>query len=83
MALRTLFILGAGFDSHAYRCQDLLANVRVFEVDRPATQAFKKQRVLDALGEPPANLTYVPIDIQHEDSAPSACASSSARWLTN
>ena len=62
-------ILGAGFDSHAYRCQELLANVRVFEVDRPATQAFKKQRVLDALGGPPPNLTYVPIDIQHEDLA--------------
>jgi methyltransferase (TIGR00027 family) len=64
-----LVILGAGFDSHAYRCQELLANVRVFEVDRPATQAFKKQRVQDVLGEPPANLTYVPIDIQHEDLA--------------
>jgi methyltransferase (TIGR00027 family) len=62
-------ILGAGFDSHAYRCQDLLANVRIFEVDRPATQAFKKQRVQDAIGGPPANLTYVPIDIQHEDLA--------------
>ena len=62
-------ILGAGFDSHGYRCQELLATVRVFEVDRPATQAFKKQRVLDALGGPPPNLTYVPIDIQHEDLA--------------
>jgi methyltransferase (TIGR00027 family) len=62
-------ILGAGFDSHAYRCQELLANVRVFEVDRPATQALKKQRVQEAVGGPPANLTYVPIDIQHEDLA--------------
>ena len=62
-------ILGAGFDSHAYRCQALLANVRVFEVDRPATQAYKKQRVHDAIGAPPTNLTYVPIDIQHEDLA--------------
>jgi methyltransferase (TIGR00027 family) len=62
-------ILGAGFDSHAYRCQELLANVRVFEVDRPATQALKKQRVHEALGAPPSNLTYVPIDIQHEDLA--------------
>ena len=62
-------ILGAGFDSHAYRCQELLANVRVFEVDRPATQAYKKQRVQVAIGAPPANLTYVPIDFQHEDLA--------------
>jgi len=62
-------ILGAGFDSHAYRCQQLLANVRVFEVDRHATQMLKKQRVQDALGMPPANLTYVPIDFQHDDLA--------------
>ena len=60
-------ILGAGFDSHAYRCQQLLANVRVFEVDRPATQTLKKQRVNDALGGPPPNLTYVAIDVQNED----------------
>jgi len=62
-------ILGAGFDSHAYRCQELLTNVRVFEVDRPATQELKQERVREALGGPPANLTYVPIDIQHEDLA--------------
>jgi methyltransferase (TIGR00027 family) len=60
-------ILGAGFDSHAYRLQELLAHVRVFEVDRPATQAVKKQRVSDVLGGPPANLTYVAVDFQHED----------------
>jgi methyltransferase (TIGR00027 family) len=62
-----LVILGAGFDSHAYRCRDLLAQVRVFEVDRPATQALKKQRVNEVLGGPPVNLTYVAIDFQHED----------------
>ena len=60
-------ILGAGFDSHAYRFQELLAHVRVFEVDRAATQALKKQRVADALGGPPSNLTYVPIDFQNDD----------------
>jgi methyltransferase (TIGR00027 family) len=60
-------ILGAGFDSHAYRFQELLANTRVFEVDRPATQAFKRQRVVEALGGPPANLTYAAIDFERED----------------
>jgi methyltransferase (TIGR00027 family) len=64
-----VIILGAGFDSHAYRCQELLADVRVFEVDRPATQALKRQRVLHILGAPPRNLVYVPIDFQHEDLA--------------
>ena len=60
-------ILGAGFDSHGYRCQELLAAARVFEVDRPATQALKKKRVNDVLGGPPPNLTYVALDFQHED----------------
>ena len=60
-------ILGAGFDSHAYRCQELRANVTVFEVDRPVTQEVKKQRVRDVLGTPPSNLTYVPVDFQHDD----------------
>jgi methyltransferase (TIGR00027 family) len=62
-----LVILGAGFDSHAYRCRQLLEHVRVFEVDRAATQALKRERVRDALGELPPNLTYVAIDFQHDD----------------
>jgi methyltransferase (TIGR00027 family) len=62
-----VIILGAGFDSHAYRCQELLAHTRVFEVDRPATQELKKQRVHEVVGTAPANLTYVSIDFQHED----------------
>lgn len=64
---RQLVILGAGFDTHAYRCRELLQDVRVFEVDRAATQALKRERVLAALGEMPLNLTYVPIDFQHEE----------------
>lgn len=64
-----LVILGAGFDTHAYRFRPLLEHVRVFEVDRAATQALKRQRVLDALVEVPANLTYVAIDFQHDDLA--------------
>jgi methyltransferase (TIGR00027 family) len=60
-------ILGAGFDSHAYRCQELLTSVRVFEVDRPSTQASKRQRVNAVLGGPPVNLTYVALDFQHDD----------------
>lgn len=60
-------IPGAGLDSHAYRCRELLAGVRVFEVDRPETLAFKKRRVDEAFGGPPANLTYVPLDLENEE----------------
>jgi methyltransferase (TIGR00027 family) len=37
-------ILGAGLDSFAWRRPDLLARVRVFEVDHPATQSWKRER---------------------------------------
>jgi methyltransferase (TIGR00027 family) len=62
-----VLIPGAGLDSHAYRCGELLAGVRVFEVDRPETLAFKKRRVAEALGGPPANLTYVPLELEREE----------------
>ena len=38
-------ILGAGLDSFAWRRPDLLRSLRVFEVDHPATQAWKLERV--------------------------------------
>lgn len=62
-----LVILGAGFDSRAYRIEGLQKQVRVFEVDHPATQAMKKQKVAQILGGLPAHVTYVPIDFDKED----------------
>jgi methyltransferase (TIGR00027 family) len=62
-----VLIPGAGLDSHAYRCQELLSGVRIFEVDRPETLKYKKRRVDEALGGPPANLTYVPLDLDNEE----------------
>ncbi len=66
-------IVGAGFDSHAWRCRELLAPVRIFEMDRPPTSAFKQRRVDAALGGPPANLTYVAVDLER-DALPDALA---------
>ncbi len=55
-------ILGAGFDTFAFRRPDLLDRVQVFEIDHPATQALKQQR-LAMLNTPyPAQLHFVPID---------------------
>ncbi len=59
-------ILGAGFDSRAYRFRQRLAGVRVFEVDFGPTQEYKKRRVAAVLGPPPPNLTYVAIDFTRE-----------------
>jgi methyltransferase (TIGR00027 family) len=66
-------IVGAGYDSRAWRYRELLAPVRVFELDRPLTSAFKRSRVAAALGGPPANLTYVAVDLEH-DALPDALA---------
>ena len=54
-------ILGAGFDSRAYRVPGV-AWARVFEVDHPMTQAEKKRVIARRLGALPGHVTFVPID---------------------
>jgi methyltransferase (TIGR00027 family) len=55
-------VLGAGFDSRAYRFHASLPQVRFFEVDLPATIEAKKARVAEALGQLPDYVRYAPID---------------------
>jgi len=62
-------ILGAGMDSFAWRRPDLLAGLQVFEVDHPATQAHKRQRLRDVGLEPPARLNFLPVDFSQENLA--------------
>lgn len=64
---KQVLILGAGFDSHAYRFDDLLSGVMVYEVDRPVTLAFKRLRVRQVLGGAPENLRYVAVDFDREN----------------
>jgi methyltransferase (TIGR00027 family) len=59
-------ILGAGLDSFAYRRPDLAAIVRVFEVDHPSTQEWKRARLQELNVAPPGNLTFVPIDFERQ-----------------
>ncbi len=54
-------ILGAGFDSRAYRVPGI-GRTRVFEVDHPNTQAEKKRTIARRLGRLPAHVEFVPID---------------------
>lgn len=58
-------VLGAGLDTLAYRSpwQD---RVRIFEVDHPPTQAWKRQRLEDAAIPIPSSLTFAPIDFEHQ-----------------
>jgi methyltransferase (TIGR00027 family) len=59
-------LLGAGYDSRAYR-MDELAAVRVLEVDHPALSAIKREKVRSIVGEPPPHVTYVEIDFTREE----------------
>src|SRR5262249_30545854 len=59
-------ILGAGYDSRAYRMRELLKRTRVFEVDYGPTQEYKKRRVQEIFGCLPPNVTYVSIDFTRE-----------------
>ena len=61
MRLPEVVILGAGFDTRASRLP-ALGRTRVFEVDHPATQAAKRER----LGPLPAHLVLVALDFDRE-----------------
>lgn len=55
-------ILGAGLDTFAFRRPDLAGRLRVFEVDHPATQGYKRRRLAELGWENPACLQFVPVD---------------------
>ena len=57
-------ILGAGLDSFAYRRPDLATLLRVFEVDHPATQQWKRVRLRELSIHRPRNLTFIPLDFE-------------------
>lgn len=59
-------ILGAGLDSFAYRRGDLLDRIRVFEVDHPGSQAWKRARLSELDVELPDNLIFAPVDFEHQ-----------------
>ncbi len=61
-----LVILGAGFDSRAYRFPQLKGHVRVFEVDHPATQTIKCAQLRQILHDLPPHVTYAPLDFNAE-----------------
>lgn len=62
-----LVILGAGYDTRAYRMREHLEGVRVFEVDVPLMSQDKRARIGKALGSFPANVNYVEVDFLRQD----------------
>jgi methyltransferase (TIGR00027 family) len=59
-------LLGAGLDSFAYRDGPLAGRVRVFEVDHPASQEFKRAALAAARVEVPDGVRYVPADLARD-----------------
>ena len=64
--IRQIVILGAGFDSRAFRMAEL-AGCRVVEVDHPATQELKRERLLLVRREIPSHVTFVAADLKVQD----------------
>ncbi|WP_027052085.1 SAM-dependent methyltransferase [Mesorhizobium erdmanii] len=65
--VRQLVVLGAGLDTFSLR--NPYPDLGVFEVDHPATQAWKRKCVADSgLAEPPAT-TFVPVDFERQSLA--------------
>jgi methyltransferase (TIGR00027 family) len=62
--IRQYVILGAGLDTFSYR--NIYNNLRVFEVDHPATQAWKRGLLQKAAIPVPDSLTFVPVNFESQ-----------------
>jgi methyltransferase (TIGR00027 family) len=65
--IRQIVILGAGLDTFALRNPHGALEIRIYEVDHPATQAWKRERLAEAQIALPAWLVFVPVDFERED----------------
>ena len=62
--IKQYVIIGAGLDSFVLRRPELADKLKVFELDHPASQEIKRQRLLDITGSIPKNLVFVPVDFK-------------------
>ncbi len=65
--VRQIVILGAGLDTFALRNPHSALEIRIYEVDHPATQALKRQRLAEAQIAHPTSLVLAPVDFERED----------------
>ncbi len=61
-------ILGAGLDTFAQRKPDVASHIRIFEVDRPGPQSWKRRRLMELGFGIPDWLRFVPVDFEADDS---------------
>lgn len=65
--IRQIVVLGAGLDTFALRNPHAALEIRIYEVDHPATQASKRERLAKAQIALPPWLVFVPIDFERDD----------------
>lgn len=70
---KQVVLLGAGYDSRAYRFHNVPEGFRVFEVDIPTTQKAKQRYLKLAQIETPSHVHFVPIDFLHESLYDALC----------
>jgi len=63
--LRQVVVLGAGLDTYAYR-SPFRDRLRIFEVDHPATQEWKRWRLAEAAIPLPSSLVFAPLDFERQ-----------------
>ena len=62
--VRQYVILGAGLDTFAQRRPEIASRLRVFEIDQPSPQAWKRQRLIELGFGIPQWLRLVPVDFE-------------------
>jgi methyltransferase (TIGR00027 family) len=62
--VRQYVLLGAGLDTFAQRRPDLAALLRIFEIDQPGPQAWKRERLAAVGYGEPAGLRFVSVDFE-------------------
>jgi len=62
--VRQYVILGAGLDTFAYRQPSWARSLRIYEIDHPITQQWKRDRLKAADITVPRNVRFVPIDFE-------------------
>ncbi|MCP4747873.1 MAG: SAM-dependent methyltransferase [Desulfobacteraceae bacterium] len=64
--IRQLVVLGAGYDTRALRFEALKDNVTIFELDHPATQKVKLERIAKYVKKDLSHVRYIPFDFNKD-----------------
>ncbi|MCC7550433.1 MAG: class I SAM-dependent methyltransferase [Methanobacterium sp.] len=65
--IKQLVILGAGYDTRAYRIEGLKEKVKVFEVDYPIIQKVKIEKIKEIFGSLPGHVVFINADVGSEE----------------